>query len=204
MVLTQLLNLIQQNGITPDQFFIMYTIKEQLPFSKALFIKESHALLMGGFTEEKNVNDSIKITLLPKGVKILDEAESLFKSKKKGTPAQILGQGYQQKIQEYLELFPKIKLPSGKAARSDKKNVETAFAWFMSNYDYSWDIILKATESYVAEYELKNYLYMQTSQYFIRKQLSDKTWGSELANRCSEISTGSVINTENHFKDRVV
>lgn len=182
----------------------MYGIKEQLPISKGLIIKESHALFMGAFTEEKNVGDGVKISLLPKGLKVLNEAESLFKTQKKGTPTQILGQGYQQKIQEYLEIFPKIKLPSGKAARSDKKNVETALAWFMSNYDYSWDIILKATESYVTEYELKNYLYMQTSQYFIRKQLSDKTWGSELANRCSEISTGSVVNTENHFKDKVV
>lgn len=190
--------------MTPDQFFILYSIKEQLPFSKALIIKESHALNMGAFIEEKNTSTGITITLLPKALKVISQADSLFKTQKKGTPAQILGEGYQQKIQEYLELFPKIKLPSGKAARSDKKNVETALAWFMSNYDYSWDIILKATESYVAEYELKNYLYMQTSQYFIRKQLSDKTWGSELANRCSEISTGSVINTENHFKDRVV
>lgn len=146
----------------------------------------------------------LEFNITPKGHEALKRVERLFNPQKKGTPGQTLGEGYQEKIQEYLETFPKIKLPSGKAARSDKKNVETALMWFKNNYDYSWDIILKATADYVAEYELKNYLYMQTSQYFIRKQLPDKTWGSELANRCSDVLAGPAIQKETHFKDKVV
>lgn len=190
--------------LTPNQFFMLLEIRDN-PLSMHMWHQGDYQILLnmelitmiltGG-------HESSRITKA--GEDVLRKVENLFKPQKKGTPAQILGEGYQEKIQEYLEIFPKIKLPSGKAARSDKKNVETSLAWFVSTYDYSWDIILKATQNYVAEYELKNYMYMQTSQYFIRKQQSDKSWGSELANRCSEIATGSVIAAENHFKDRVV
>ena len=95
-------------------------------------------------------------------------------------------------------------LPSGKAARSDKKNVETALRWFMENYEYSWNTILNAAKLYVAEFELKNYLYMQTSQYFIRKQNSDKTWASELANVCARVDAGDIRQQGNYFSEKVV
>ena len=113
------------------------------------------------------------------------------------------GDDYQTKIKTYLELFPKLRLPSGKAARSDKKNVETAMRWFQENYDYSWDTILKATEAYVIDYQMRNYKYMQTSQYFIRKQNSDRTWGSELANWCSDLVNDNVQNSDNYFSENV-
>jgi hypothetical protein len=63
---------------------------------------------------------------------------------------------------------------------------------------------LKATAAYVDEYERKNYMYMQTSQYFIRKQQSDKTWGSELANMCAVIESGDSLNDKNYFSENVV
>lgn len=114
-----------------------------------------------------------------------------------------MGEGYKENIEKYLEIFPKIKLPSGKAARSDKKNVETAFKWFFETHEYSWDSVLKATEAYVSDYETRRYLYMQTSQYFIRKQQGDKTWNSELANWCA-IVEGGVVEQRPHFSEKVV
>jgi hypothetical protein len=149
------------------------------------------------------INESDK-SLLPQARTILGEVESFFSLQKKKTNNQVLGQDYSVHIDNYLLLFPKIKLPSGKAARTDKLNCETAFKWFFEHHQYSWETILKATADYVDEYERKNYLYMQTSQYFIRKQQPDKSWGSELANCCAVIEAGGMSQISNHFSDPVV
>jgi hypothetical protein len=142
--------------------------------------------------------------LTPKAHSLLQQVESYFRVQKKKTTNQVLGKDYGDNIDKYLLLFPKMKLPSGKAARSDKRNCETAFKWFFENHKYSWEIILKASALYVDDYEKRNYMYMQTSQYFIRKQLADKTWGSELANWCSVIENGDMPESINHFTEKVV
>ena len=92
-------------------------------------------------------------------------------------------------ILEYVEIFPKITLPSGKLARVTPPNLIGAFKWFMERYNYEWDTIIKATTRYVKEFEMKRYMYMQTSQYFVRKQNIDKTWSSELANYCALVDS---------------
>jgi len=45
---------------------------------------------------------------------------------------------------------------------------------------------------------------MRTSQYFIRKQGSDKTYDSELANYCDMLLNGSEDPSQTHFKEKVV
>ena len=114
------------------------------------------------------------------------------------------GNDFKENIVKYLTLFPKRKLPSGKLARSDKKNIESNFKWFFKTFEYNWETVLTATAHYVDEYEKKNYLYMQTSQYFISKTQPDKSKMSELANYCSMILEGTDMNDDNHFKERVV
>ena len=49
---------------------------------------------------------------------------------------------------------------------------------------YDWDTIFLATQKYISEYESKNFEYMRTAQYFIRKQNLDKSWDSDLATYC--------------------
>jgi len=107
-------------------------------------------------------------------------------------------------IDRFVSIFPKGKLPSGKPARVNKKNLEEAFKWFFKNYTYDWDTILRATWYYVEIYEKDNYKYMRNSQYFIRKQNTDKTWDSELANCCEIIINGDDEPESSHFSDKVV
>jgi len=107
-------------------------------------------------------------------------------------------------IGHYINLFPAKKLPSGKLARSARPNIENAFQWFLKTYDYSWDIILKATAYYVDSYEKNNYLYMRNSQYFISKMNPDKTRESELANYCEIIQNGMDEASDSFFKEKVV
>ena len=148
------------------------------------------------------VND--KWELQPKSIELLDKIDEFFSVKKEQTSKVIAGNDFKENIIKYLDLFPKRKLPSGKLARSDKKNIENNFRWFFKTFDYDWDIVLKATAHYVDEYEKKNYLYMQTSQYFISKTQPDKTKISELANYCSMLIDGVDMDDDDHFKEKVV
>jgi hypothetical protein len=107
-------------------------------------------------------------------------------------------------IEKYVMLFPKGKLPSGKLARADRRNLKANFIWFFKHYKYDWEIILKATGFYVDEYERKNYLYMRTSQYFISKMNPDRSRESELANYCAQIISGDYQDDSNHFSEKVV
>ena len=133
----------------------------------------------------------------------MEEIEGYFKKSKKKTSKDLMGDSFLDNIKVYNEIFPNKKLSSGKYARVNPKTLENAFRWFFEIYDYSWDVILQATNKYVDEYEIRRFEYMRTSQYFVRKQNTDKTWDSDLATYCDIILSGSEEDT-NYFKERVV
>lgn len=195
MDMMEMFDIISKHELTPNQFYLLYCIRENIGSLHINIHQELRTLEAMGWLKDK------KLTL--KAEPLLQQVESFFKVQKKKTTEQVLGNGHSEYIEQYLLLFPKIKLPSGKAARSDKRNIETAFKWFFENYSYSWETIIKASAYYVDEFEKKGYLYMQTSQYFIRKQSSDKSWGSELANWCSIIEDGGP-EIPDHFSEKVV
>jgi hypothetical protein len=144
--------------------------------------------------------------LTTKSIELLKELDVYFKSSKKKTSKQVMGDDFLTKIDEYLEIFPKFKLPSGKYARSDKKNLENNFRWFFEVNSYDWDTVINATKMYVDEFERQGYKYMRTSQYFIRKlNPAEKTFESELANYCEVYMNGDTdYNDDGYFKEKVV
>lgn len=177
---------ILQEKITPNQFYLMYCIsKKQVPNSINVHAELRSLEVEGWYADNK---------LTDKAVNLINKFSGVSSQQKTGV----------SNVESYNNLFPKKKLPSGKFARTNTKNLESAFVWFFKNYEYTWDVILKATALYVDEYEKKNYMYMQTSQYFIRKQMSDKSWGSELANWCAAIESGEDISDDGYFKQNVV
>ena len=115
-----------------------------------------------------------------------------------------MGKDYMDQIKTYVELFPKKKLPSGKLARSTMKNLEVNFKWFFQTYEYDWETINAATARYVDEYERNNYLYMQTSKYFICKTQQDRSKTSELADYCELVASGGQLDEYTYFKEKVV
>jgi hypothetical protein len=102
----------------------------------------------------------------------------------------------EENVVKYLNMFPLGKLPTGKPARVNKKNITEAFKWFFMNYDYSWEVVLKATAFYLDSFEKDNFKFMRNSQYFIRKQNTDKSWDSDLASYCEIILTGGDSDSE--------
>lgn len=189
-----LFNKLINYGITPNQFYVLYSLyKGTDPKNMNLHV-ELRPL------KKLKLIDSTTYAITPLGLNIISDIESGVKPTGTKKVSVVLTPDM---VTEYLELWPSIKLPSGKPARSDKRNVEGNLKWFMINYSYSWNTILKATAMYVDDYESRGYKFMRTSQYFIKKSDSDRTIQSELANYCQLYETGEV-NLGNSFTDKVV
>jgi len=187
MELKKTFALISKHHISPNQIYLLYCISNNL--------------------EPEYINKYLEIRLLPEGwlkedLTLDKKALDLLKELKIQSGAVDIGD---DNLKRYNEIFPRMTLPSGKLARSDKNNLRANFRWFFERHEYSWETIFKATEAYVDEYEAKGYLYMRTAQYFIRKQEPDKTVISELANYCSMIESGGLeAQHRSGFSDKVV
>jgi hypothetical protein len=194
----EIFNLLIKNNLSPNQLYILYCIKHKIKTND--FVNDA--------LEVKRLQSSswlgADLTLEGKSIILLQDLDGYFKTSKKKTSTSVMGENFMENIETYLDIFPKFKLPSGKYARSDKKNLENNFKWFFESHSYSWETILDATRKYVDEYEVNGFKYMRTSQYFIRKQGSDKTYDSELANYCDMLLNGGEDPTQTHFKERVV
>jgi hypothetical protein len=129
--------------------------------------------------------------------------DNYFIKAKKKTDIQLMGKDFADKINDYRETFPNKRLPSGKPARVNVKMLSESFRWFFETYEYEWKDVIKATKMYVNEYRNAEYLYMQTSQYFICKQDKHRVKSSTLADYCDMIRDG-IDTEEKTFKEKVV
>jgi hypothetical protein len=187
-----------KNNITPNQLYFLYC-KQNNIIPKLISSNVELARLTGEWIDENNGK------LTGKSLFLLKEVDGFFKVSKKKTTTDLLGKDFGPMIEEYSEIFPKLKLPSGKYARADKKNLENAFRWFFEHHNYNWSTIIAATKLYVDTYERQGYKYMRTSQYFIRKtNTAEKTFESELADYCNMYINGGNDYEEKHFSERVV
>ncbi|NBP03519.1 MAG: hypothetical protein EBU90_26190 [Proteobacteria bacterium] len=184
----------KESQLTPDSLYLLWCIYVGEKPQYINVYTQSRSLILGRY-----LDSDLKIT--EAGVELASKIPVSKNTPKKVSPSFVLTNAH---IDEYLQLFPKGKLPSGKLARSDKQNIKANFDWFMKNYNYSWDTIIRATALYVDEYEKKNFLYMKTSQYFISKMSPDKSRVSELADYCSAVVNNDYENDDNHFTEKVV
>jgi hypothetical protein len=178
---------------------LLYSMKEKIsvPILKADL--EIPDLITEGFL----LKDESKYILTNKAKRLITKLDNYFVKAKKKTNIQLMGKDYSQKIEEYRNIFPAGKLPSGKPARQNVKALGESFRWFFETYDHDWEAIIKATKMYVNQYRDADYLYMMTSQYFVAKQDKHKVKHSTLADYCDMIKDGVQTKTH-HFKERVV
>ena len=178
----ELFSKILQQGLTPNAVYVLYCIKEKVKCSDSVnFNLEVIKLKSGNYLTES-------LELSGNTLKFIQEIEGYFKKSKKKTSKTLMGDEFLENIKIYNECFPATKLPSGVYARVNVKSLENAFRWFFEEFHYSWEIVIQATEKYVEEYSISRYNYMRNSQYFIRKQNTDKTWDSTLATYCDMIT----------------
>jgi hypothetical protein len=197
--MNEIFNKLIKLGLTPNSFYYLYSLSQNIVPNKFINASlENKKLQADEWITESNA-------LTKKALELVYEIDSYFKIQKKKTSVNKMGENYMEKIEEYLNIFPSFKLPSGKYARTNSKNLETAFRWFFDNYDYKWETVLEATARYVNQFELTGWKYMRTSQYFVRKQSSvERSFDSELANYCDMIEKGYDEYDDFKFKDNIV
>ena len=197
----EMFDLITKEGLNPNQYYVLCSMKDSVSPVRVNLSNELRSLIELGWVD---VDDNRKCKLNTKAYPLIQKMEKLFKFHKKKTSNQLMGTEHTKRIGEYREIFPAKKLPSGKFARVSMSNLENAFRWFFDNHEYEWPLILLATKRYVEEYRMKNYEYMRTSQYFVRKEKFDKTWDSELANYCDLLLSNEDTEESVHFETKVV
>ncbi len=194
----ELFQKILKSKITPNQLQILFGIR--LGVSLPYITKED---VLNLISEKYLIKKDSKFVLTSKAKLFLVRMDNYFIKAKKKTDIALMGKNSIENINKYREIFPAKKLPSGKPARNNVKALSDAFRWFYETYDHTWDDVIKATKMYVNEYRDKEYMYMQTSQYFICKQDKHKVKHSTLADYCDMTIEG--ISTEDeHFKENVV
>jgi hypothetical protein len=170
--------------VSPNQIYFLDCCREKIVPSKALINVDAERML----AQHKGLIDESG-GLTNKAAVILNEFETyLVKTKKKVTAA-VLGEDFNQKITEYREAFPAKRLPSGELARQSVQELKDKFVWFFKTYpEYDWDLVLDATDYYNEVFRKKNYMYMATSSYFIKKtNPQTKEVSSKLADYCQQI-----------------
>ena len=127
--------------------------------------------------------------LTNEGALILNEFETYLIKVKRKVASDVLGPDVNQKVKEYREIWPSKRLPSGELARQSGQELKDKFVWFFKTYpEYDWDLILDATDYYNEVFKRKNYQYMVSSSYFIKKtNPQTKEVSSKLADYCQEI-----------------
>ena len=184
-------------GLSPNSFYVLYCMYTKVIPSKFVNASlEIEKLKSGNYLTEN-------LEFSGNSLKFIQEIEGYFKKSKKKTSKTLMGDEFLENIKTYNECFPATKLPSGVYARVNVKSLENAFRWFFEEFDYSWEVVIQATEKYVEEYSINRYNYMRNSQYFIRKQNTDKTWDSTLATYCDMISQDD-YEAPVFFKEKIV
>ena len=195
--MTDIFTRLIQEDLTPNTYYVLHCIREKIVPHK--FVNKE--------LECKRLQSNLWLTenlqLTSKSLIFMEEINGYFKRTKKKTSQDLMGKDFIANIEGYVEIFPNIKLSSGKYARVNAKNLEAPFKWFFDTYDYDWETIIAATERYIDEYSIRRYEYMRTAQYFIRKQNIDKSFESDLATYCEILKTNP-DDQQVYFSERVV
>ncbi len=194
----ELLQKILKEKMTPNQCLILFGMKQGVS-STASSKLDKDILVSNGFL----IFEKDKYKLTPTAKAFCAKLDNYFIKAKKKTDIQLMGKDFSEQINIYRETFPNTRLPSGKPARVNVKMLSESFRWFFETYDYEWQDVINATKMYVNEYRDADYMYMQTSQYFICKQDKHRVKSSTLADYCDMIRDG-IDTEEKTFKEKVV
>ncbi len=171
-------------NLSPNQIYFLDCCRQSIQPSKILINSDAERML----AEHKGLVDK-NGKLTNKAAVILNEFETLLVKTKKKVASDVLGTDVSERIKEYREIWPSKRLPSGELARQNIQELKDKFVWFFKNYpEYDWDLILDATDYYNDVFKKKNYMYMATSSYFIKKtNPQTKEVSSKLADYCQQI-----------------
>ncbi len=139
-----------------------------------IILNDYHKLYLHGYIKDGEKDSMFELT--EKGTNFIVSILPILSESKED---RFNSAAFKQLCNDYVEIFPKIKLPSGKYARSNIVEIEKKMKNFLNTYrnkfkshygfEFSYEDILKVTKLYVNKYAMTGYLYMSTSSYFIQK-----------------------------------
>ena len=176
-------NILIKFNISPNQIYLLNCYRDKIKPAKIINEEGEKMICQAKDLLDGNNN------LTNKAIIILNEYETFFVKTKRKVAVEILGENFNERLKEYREIWPSKRLPSGELARQSTQEIKDKFIWFFKTYpEFDWDIILDATEYYNEVFKRKNYMYMVTSSYFIKKtNTTTKEITSKLADYCQEI-----------------
>jgi hypothetical protein len=189
----KLFEFLMQHKITPNGWFTLWSFHKGIGYPN--YVNTSIEITK---LERENMlvaSNTIMGTIYkpsPKGLMVIKECERMISQYKKTIDTT----GWDEKIKEYNELFPKGKRTGSTVAyRSNPKELLKAFVWFFEEYsEYDWDDVMNATTMYVDVFEKNSdYNYMMNSRYFIKKSDVNKETHSKLADSIWNIKEGNDI-----------
>lgn len=170
-------------NISPNQVYLLDCFRSKVRVSDIINENGEYLVCQAkGFIDEEG-------NLTKKGITVLEEYETFISKAKKKVASEVLGTDMNERINEYRNIWPSKRLPSGELARQSSQELKDKFVWFFKTYpEYDWDLVLDATDYYNEVFRRKNYMYMATSSYFIKKtNPQTKEVSSKLADYCQEI-----------------
>lgn len=195
MIVRKFFGYCKNNQYTPNELLVLFCIKHGIPcpVSHVNEDYEVRRLVVNGLL------DTNGRTLTDKGLKVFEDITKIVEKAKEET---IIDEEF---AKEYLQIFPRMVLPSNKPARVSSKIIVKNLTWFVKTYpQYSKETILKATRYYVSKYAEDDYKFMRNSQYFISKEQTNRMIMSSLAEFCQLIEDGIDDNEPKDFKTRVL
>jgi len=184
-------NHIAEVMLTPNQFYVLYCMNQGITAPLINMHQELRVLTGAGWlTSHPDSSGMFNYQPQPKALSLISKIDSYFGVQVKKSNNGLMGTDFEANAEKYNEIFPRMKLPSNKPARSPIKEIVLAFREFFKEYDYTWEEIHQAAGYYIEEEEKKGFKYTRTSRYFIRKQDSDKSWISDLAGYCELVRSG--------------
>lgn len=145
--------------------------------NQEVLILDYQDLIIHGFLSEADIK---MYNLTERGHSLIQELEILMKVEQ-AKPEEVKSD-IRKLSQQYLDLFPRVKLPSNQYARASVIEIEKKLSSWLKinkpmfkveyNHVLKDEDILTATKNYVDRYAKTGYRFMKTSAYFIKKDNS--------------------------------
>ena len=176
----ELLKFLLKHDLTGNQLVLLHCLLEntKLIDQKSLIKSELSSLIEKGLLTEQGA-------VTPQGMVIVLTANHLFQMPDAATKVS-QEEDFLERVHEYRNLFPNMKLPSGKVARSNIEDLKKKMAQFFAKYPrYDWDMVYRATQAYIDAFRQNQFLYMKNASYYISKDRE-----SDLASDCQFLLDG--------------
>lgn len=180
-----IMNILKEARLDINQLFILLAMHDEklslldqydeANTRKDILVYQYQDLHLHGFIEDSE--GECMYQLSTKGKAMTEKVKALFEPEDDEKEYE---RKFRKMCDEYLLIFPNIKLPSGKAARVNIVDIEKRMRIFVKTFkgrfkkDYGFVLthedILLATKNYVSRYAKDNYRFMATSAYFIQKK----------------------------------